>query len=43
MSETPLLDLINAPADLRRLEERSLKQLADELRRDSIDDLSVIV
>jgi 1-deoxy-D-xylulose-5-phosphate synthase len=40
-SETPLLDRIKGPADLRRLEERDLKQLADELRRETIDAVSV--
>ena len=41
MSATPLLDLIHAPPDLRRLEERQLRQLADELRRETIDAVSV--
>jgi 1-deoxy-D-xylulose-5-phosphate synthase len=40
-SDTPLLDRIHAPADLRRLDERELKQLADELRRETIDAVSV--
>ncbi len=31
-SETPLLDTINAPADLRSLEREQLPQVADELR-----------
>src|SRR4051794_16400750 len=39
--ETPLLDQILAPADLRKLSERDLKQLADELRRETIDAVSV--
>ena len=30
--ETPLLDSVNSPADLRLLSEQQLKQLADELR-----------
>ena len=29
---TPLLDTINVPEELRRLEASQLKQLADELR-----------
>ena len=41
MSATPLLDLIHSPPDLRRLEERQLRQLADELRRETIDAVSV--
>jgi 1-deoxy-D-xylulose-5-phosphate synthase len=40
-SGTPLLDLIRTPADLRRLEPRQLKQLAEELRRETIDAVSV--
>lgn len=32
MSQTPLLDTINTPHDLRRLSEAQLPQLADELR-----------
>ena len=34
---TPLLDLVKTPADLRRLESRQLRQLADELRAETID------
>ena len=30
--ETPLLDTVDTPADLRRLERKDLRQLADELR-----------
>jgi|TARA_R110002072_G_scaffold10058_4_gene47683 1-deoxy-D-xylulose-5-phosphate synthase len=40
MSTTPLLDQIDLPADLRRLSEDQLPQLADELRRDMIDSVS---
>src|SRR4051794_25683429 len=36
-SKTPLLDDIKTPADLRRLETRQLRQLADELRVETID------
>jgi 1-deoxy-D-xylulose-5-phosphate synthase len=36
-STTPLLDLIKTPEDLRRLEPRQLRQLADELRAETID------
>jgi 1-deoxy-D-xylulose-5-phosphate synthase len=41
MVETPLLDTINSPADLRRLEAGKLRQLADELRAETIDAVSV--
>ncbi len=34
---TPLLDRIHTPADLRRLELAQLRQLADELRAETID------
>jgi 1-deoxy-D-xylulose-5-phosphate synthase len=36
-SKTPLLDVIHSPADLRRLEQRQLRQVADELRQETID------
>jgi 1-deoxy-D-xylulose-5-phosphate synthase len=36
-SKTPLLDLVKTPADLRALESRQLRQLADELRQETID------
>ncbi len=39
--ETPLLDTINTPADLRKLEKSQLRQLADELRAEMIDAVSV--
>ncbi len=41
MSKTPLLDGIKVPADLRRLPETDLRQLADELRAEMIDAVSV--
>src|SRR5262245_7329223 len=36
-SKTPLLDLIKTPADLRRLKTSQLRQLADELRQETVD------
>ncbi|MBK1671302.1 1-deoxy-D-xylulose-5-phosphate synthase, partial [Rhodovibrio sodomensis] len=36
-TKTPLLDTIRDPADLRRLNDGQLRQLADELRLDMID------
>ena len=41
VSKTPLLDTVNTPADLRRLREQDLRQLADELRLEMIDAVSV--
>ena len=38
---TPLLDQVPTPEELRRLPEASLKQLADELRAEMIDAVSV--
>ncbi len=38
--ETPLLDQINFPADVRKLEPEQLQVLADELRRDMIYSVS---
>ena len=38
---TPLLDGIVYPADLRRLAESDLPQVADELRREQVDAVSV--
>ncbi|HEU4651466.1 MAG TPA: 1-deoxy-D-xylulose-5-phosphate synthase N-terminal domain-containing protein, partial [Croceibacterium sp.] len=35
--DTPLLDTVDTPADLRQLERRDLRQLADELRAEMID------
>ena len=40
-SKTPLLDRIGVPADLRRLPESELPQLAEELRREMIDAVAV--
>jgi 1-deoxy-D-xylulose-5-phosphate synthase len=40
-SKTPLLDTIASPADLRRLSEADLAQVADELRYETIDAVSV--
>ena len=39
-SKTPLLDEITLPADLRKLKEKQLRQLADELRIETIDAVS---
>ncbi|GBD50667.1 1-deoxy-D-xylulose-5-phosphate synthase [Methylopila sp. Yamaguchi] len=38
---TPLLDAVHVPSDLRRIPEDRLPQLADELRRETIDAVSV--
>src|SRR5258706_2469241 len=40
-SKTPLLDTIDVPGDLRRLDKSQLPQLADELRRELIDVVSM--
>src|SRR5436189_5879900 len=40
-AETKLLDAIHDPADLRRLKENELRELADELRSEMIDAVSV--
>ena len=40
-SKTPLLDQVKIPADLRGLEEAQLRQVADELRQETIDAVSV--
>ncbi|MBX9592518.1 MAG: 1-deoxy-D-xylulose-5-phosphate synthase [Hyphomonadaceae bacterium] len=40
-SRTPLLDTITTPEDLRRLPEAVLRQVVDELRRETIDAVSV--
>ena len=37
---TPLLDTVNSPADVRKLPAGQLKQLADELRAETIDAVS---
>jgi 1-deoxy-D-xylulose-5-phosphate synthase len=39
--ETPLLDLISEPADLKQLSEKQLPQLAAELRQETIDAVSI--
>jgi len=40
-SKSPLLDQVTVPSDLRDLDETKLRQLADELRSDTIDSVSV--
>jgi 1-deoxy-D-xylulose-5-phosphate synthase len=40
-SKTPLLDQIRTPDDLRKLEESQLRQVADELRTETIDAVAV--
>ena len=40
-SRTPLLDTIETPQDLRRVPEADLRQVVDELRRETIDAVSV--
>jgi 1-deoxy-D-xylulose-5-phosphate synthase len=40
-SKTPLLDRIETPQDLRKLQPGQLRQLADEVRRETIDAVSV--
>nr|WP_153401313.1 1-deoxy-D-xylulose-5-phosphate synthase [Polymorphobacter fuscus] len=37
---TPLLDTVNVPADMKRLSQEQLRQLADELRTEMIDVVS---
>ncbi len=39
--ETPLLDTVHTPEDLRRIPDHQLRQLADELRAETIDAVSV--
>ncbi len=41
LPETPLLDTVDIPADLRRLRPNQLRQLADELRQEVIAAVSV--
>ncbi len=41
VSKTPLLDNVHDPADLRALPRESLNQLADELRRETVDVVSL--
>src|SRR5262245_66553019 len=38
---TPILDTIHTPADLRRLGEKQLRQVADELRAETISAVAV--
>src|ERR671913_968654 len=38
---TPLLDTVDIPADIRRLKSEQLRQLADELRQETISAVSV--
>ncbi|MEO1019876.1 MAG: 1-deoxy-D-xylulose-5-phosphate synthase, partial [Pseudomonadota bacterium] len=40
MAETPLLDHVRVPSDLRKLSPNDLRQLADELRAETIDAVS---
>jgi len=40
-SNTPLLDTVRIPAELRRLPEGKLRQLADELRQEMISAVSI--
>jgi 1-deoxy-D-xylulose-5-phosphate synthase len=40
-SRTPLLDTVHTPAQLRALKPDQLRQLADELRRETVDAVSV--
>jgi 1-deoxy-D-xylulose-5-phosphate synthase len=40
-STTPLLDTVRVPADLRKLPERQLAQVASELRQETIDAVSI--
>ena len=39
--DTPLLDTVTVPADLRKLKPEQLRQFADELRAEVIDTVSV--
>ena len=41
VSKTPLLDTVRTPEDLRRIPEADLRQLADELRQETVDAVSV--
>jgi len=41
MSRTPLLDRVHIPADMKPLTRAQLRQLADELRAETIDAVSV--
>ncbi|MEM6461502.1 MAG: 1-deoxy-D-xylulose-5-phosphate synthase [Pseudomonadota bacterium] len=39
--DTPLLDRVNLPADLKQIDDRDMPQLADELRAEMIDAVSI--
>ncbi|GAO38076.1 1-deoxy-D-xylulose-5-phosphate synthase [Sphingomonas changbaiensis NBRC 104936] len=41
LPETPLLDSVHFPSDLRKLEPQQLRQLADELRAETVSAVSV--
>jgi 1-deoxy-D-xylulose-5-phosphate synthase len=41
MPDTPLLDLIHSPAEMKQLGTQQLRQLADELRTETIDAVSL--
>ncbi|HTP90169.1 MAG TPA: 1-deoxy-D-xylulose-5-phosphate synthase [Xanthobacteraceae bacterium] len=41
VSKTPLLDLIKTPDDLRQLKPTQLRQVADELRQETVDAVAV--
>jgi 1-deoxy-D-xylulose-5-phosphate synthase len=41
VSKTPLLDLIKTPDDLRKLQPEQLRQVADELRKETVDAVAV--
>src|SRR5438477_4225996 len=41
MSKTPLLDTIRTPEDLRKLKPEQMRQVADELRQETIDAVSI--
>ena len=41
VTKTPLLDKVKIPSDLRKIDEADLRQLADELRLEVIDAVSV--
>ncbi len=41
LSKTPLLDTIDTPEDVRALEKDALRQLADELRSETVDAVSI--
>jgi len=39
--ETPLLDTVSSPADLKKLTDKQLRSLADELRAETVSAVSV--